>query len=223
MTTAGGRYFGFVIGGAGPAALAANWLAGAWDQNADLSVTSPVAAKIEEIALSWIVELLELPSTCDPGFVTGTTMANFSALAAAPAVLLQRAGWNAEEEGIFVAPPIQVVVGEEVHVPLLKALSMLGFGRSRVFRVPTDHEGGMKFEELPQLDKRTAVSVQLGNVNSGAFDPVKDSSVHRQRRRGRGCTWMAPLDCGRQHLRVSGTCWKAMLPRIPGPLAVASG
>jgi glutamate/tyrosine decarboxylase-like PLP-dependent enzyme len=174
VTTAGGRYFGFVIGGAVPAALAANWLAGAWDQNAGLSVTSPVAAKIEEIVLSWIVELFDLPSTCGAGFVTGTTMANFSALAAARTVLLQRAGWDAEEDGIFGAPPIRVVVGEEVHVSLLKALSMLGLGRSRVFRVPTDGEGRMKFEELPKLDERTVVCVQLGNVNSGAFDPVKD-------------------------------------------------
>jgi glutamate/tyrosine decarboxylase-like PLP-dependent enzyme len=174
VTTAGGRYFGFVIGGAVPAALAANWLAGAWDQNAGLSVTSPVAAKIEEIVLSWILELFDLPSTCGAGFVTGTTMANFSALAAARTALLQRAGWDVEEDGIFAAPPIRVVVGEEVHVSLLKALSMLGLGRSRVSRVPTDSEGRMKFEELPQLDERTIVCVQLGNVNSGAFDPVKD-------------------------------------------------
>jgi glutamate/tyrosine decarboxylase-like PLP-dependent enzyme len=174
VNTTGGRYFGFVIGGAVPAALAANWLAGAWDQNAGLSVTSPVAAKIEEIVLSWIVELLDLPSTCGAGFVTGTTMANFSALAAARTTLLQRAGWDVEEDGIFGAPPIRVVVGEEVHVSLLKALSMLGLGRSRVSRVPTDSEGRMKFEELPQLDERTVVCVQLGNVNSGAFDPVKE-------------------------------------------------
>lgn len=174
VTTAGGCYFGFVIGGAVPAALAANWLAGAWDQNAALSVMSPVAAKIEEIVLSWIVELLDLPSTCGAGFVTGTTMANFSALAAARTALLQRVGWDVEEDGIFAAPPIQVVVGEEVHVSLLKALSMLGLGRSRVFRVPTDNEGRMKPEELPQLDERTVVCVQLGNVNTGAFDPVKE-------------------------------------------------
>ena len=174
VTTAGGRYFGFVIGGAVPAALAANWLAGAWDQNAAFSVMSPVAAKIEEIVLAWIVDLLDLPSTCGAGFVTGTTMANFSALAAARTALLQRAGWDVEEDGIFGAPPLRVVVGEEVHVSLLKSLSMLGLGRSRVTRVPTDSEGRMKSEELPQLDERTVVCLQLGNVNTGAFDPVKD-------------------------------------------------
>jgi glutamate/tyrosine decarboxylase-like PLP-dependent enzyme len=149
VATSGGRFFGFVIGGALPAALAANWLAGAWDQNAALSVMSPVAAKLEEIVLAWIVELLGLPSTCGGGFVTGTTMANFSALAAARTTLLKRAGWDVEENGLFEAPAIRVVVGDEVHVSLLKALSMLGLGRSRVIRVPTDSQGRMKSDALP--------------------------------------------------------------------------
>ncbi len=146
VATAAGRYFGFVIGGSLPAALAANWLAGAWDQNAAMQVMSPVAAKLEEIVLAWMVDLLGLPLGSGAGFVTGTTMANFTALAAARTALLQRAGWNVEEDGLFGAPPIHVVVGEEVHVSLLKALSMLGLGRSRVTRVPpkpgTDEAGG---------------------------------------------------------------------------------
>ena len=174
MATAGGRYFGFVTGGTLPAALAANWLAGAWDQNAALSVMSPVAAKIEEIVLAWILDLLGLPSTCGAGFVTGTTMANFSALAAARTALLRRAGWNVEEDGLFAAPPIRIVVSEEVHVSLLKALSLLGFGRSHVTRVPTDGQGRMKPELLPRLDDRTVVCIQAGNVNTGAFDPAKE-------------------------------------------------
>ena len=139
ITSSGGRYFGFVIGGALPAALAANWLAGAWDQNAGLSVTSPVAAKVEEVVLGWIVDLLGLPSTCGGGFVTGTTMANFSALAAARTALLKRDGWNVEEQGLFGAPPIQVVVGDEAHASLLKALAMVGFGRSRVVQIGRAH------------------------------------------------------------------------------------
>jgi glutamate/tyrosine decarboxylase-like PLP-dependent enzyme len=110
---------------------------------------SPVAAKLEEIVLAWIVELLGLPSTCGGGFVTGTTMANFSALAAARTTLLKRAGWDVEENGLFEAPAIRVVVGDEVHVSLLKALSMLGLGRSRVIRVPTDSQGRMKSDALP--------------------------------------------------------------------------
>ena len=174
VASAGGRYFGFVVGGSLPAALAANWLAGAWDQNAAMQVMSPVAAKLEEIVLKWTVDLLGLPPGAGAGFVTGTTMANFTALAAARTALLQRAGWNVEEDGLFAAPPIQVVVGEEVHVSLLKALSMLGLGRSRVTRVPADAQGRMRPEELPRLDDRTVVCVQAGNVNTGAFDPAEE-------------------------------------------------
>jgi glutamate/tyrosine decarboxylase-like PLP-dependent enzyme len=172
VASTGGRYFGFVTGGTVPAALAANWLAGAWDQNGAFSVMSPVAAKIEEIVLGWILDLLGLPPTCGAGFVTGTTTANFSALAAARTALLQRAGWNVEEDGLFGAPPIKVVVGAEVHVSLLKALSMLGLGRSRVVSVPADGQGRMRAESLPELDERTLVCIQAGNVNAGAFDPA---------------------------------------------------
>ena len=172
VASAGGRYFGFVVGGTLPAALAANWLAGAWDQNAALQVMSPVAAKLEEIVLQWMLDLLGLPPAAAAGFVTGTTMANFTALAAARTALLHRAGWNVEEDGLFSAPPLHIVVGEEVHVSLLKALSMLGLGRSRVTRVAADAQGRMRPEALPALDDRTIVCVQAGNVNSGAFDPA---------------------------------------------------
>jgi len=174
VATAGGRYFGFVIGGSLPAALAANWLAGAWDQNAAMQVMSPVAAKLEEIVLEWIVDLLGLPSGSGAGFVTGTTMANFSALAAARTTLLTRAGWDVEEVGLFGAPPIHVVVGDEVHVSVLKALSMLGLGRSRVTRVPVDDQGRIRLDALPPLDDHTLVCIQAGNVNTGAFDPAEE-------------------------------------------------
>jgi glutamate/tyrosine decarboxylase-like PLP-dependent enzyme len=172
VASAGRRYFGFVIGGSLPAALAANWLAGAWDQNAALQVMSPVAAKLEEIVLEWMVELLGLPAGSGAGFVTGATMANFSALAAARTALLKRAGWNVEEDGLFAAPPIRVVVGDEVHVSVLKALSMLGLGRSRVTRVAVDSQGRMRPDALPPLDEHTLICLQAGNVNTGAFDPA---------------------------------------------------
>jgi glutamate/tyrosine decarboxylase-like PLP-dependent enzyme len=172
VATTGGRYFGFVVGGSLPAALAANWLAGAWDQNAAMQVMSPVAAKLEEIVLEWMVDLLGLPSGSGAGFVTGTTMANFSALAAARTALLTRAGWDIEEDGLFGAPPIHVVVGDEVHVSVLKALSMLGLGRSRVTRVPADDQGRIRLDALPPLDDHTLVCIQAGNVNTGAFDPA---------------------------------------------------
>ena len=134
VASSGGRYFGFVTGGSLPAALAANWLAGAWDQNAALRVMSPVAAEIEEIVRRWMIDLFGLPPESAAGFVTGTTMANFSALAAARTAILTREGWDVEQEGLFGAPPIQVVVGDEVHVSVLKALSLLGMGRAREFR-----------------------------------------------------------------------------------------
>ncbi len=172
VATTGGRYFGFVTGGSLPAALAANWMAGAWDQNAAMYVMSPVTVKIEEIVMAWLADLLGLPPGCGMGFVTGTTMANFSALAAARTELLKRAGWGVEEDGLFGAPAIRVVVGEEVHVSLLKALSLLGLGRSRLTRVPADTQGRMRPDALPPLDNRTVVCVQAGNVNTGAFDPA---------------------------------------------------
>jgi len=174
VATTGGRYYGFVIGGTLPAALAANWLAGAWDQNAAMQVMSPVAATAEEIVREWILELLALPSASGMGFVTCTTMANFSGLAAARSAILHRAGWNVEEDGLFGAPPIRVVVGGEVHVSVLRALTMLGLGRSRVITVPVDSQGRMLAEALPQLDERTVVCIQAGNVNTGAFDPAKE-------------------------------------------------
>lgn len=174
VATTGGRYFGFVIGGTLPAALAANWLAGAWDQNAAMQVMSPVSAKLEEIVAAWMLDLLGLPRGSGAGFVTGTTMANFSALAAARTTLLRRAGWNVEEDGLFGAPPIRVVVGDEVHVSVLKALTLLGLGRSRLTRVPVDGQGRMRPDALPPLDDRTLISIQAGNVNTGAFDPAQE-------------------------------------------------
>ena len=174
VASAGGRYFGFVTGGTLPASLAAAWLVGAWDQNAGLWIQSPTAAALEEIALRWLIDVLGLPAQCGGAFVTGTTMANFSALAAARHAVLARAGWDVEAQGLFGAPPITVVVGDEVHVSLLKALSMLGFGRDRVVRVPADGQGRMRPDALPPLPERTIVCAQAGNVNTGALDPVGD-------------------------------------------------
>jgi len=174
MATAGGRFFGFVVGGSLPAALAASWLAAAWDQDAGLAVLAPGAAAFEEIALRWLLDALGLPPDCAGGFVTGATMANFTALAAARHAVLRRAGWDVEADGLFGAPPIGVVVGEEVHISVLKALGLLGLGRTRVTRVPTDPLGRIRADRLPPLDDRTIVCLQAGNVNTGACDPVRD-------------------------------------------------
>lgn len=172
VATAGGRYFGFVNGATLPASLAANWLAGAWDQNAALRIMSPVAAELEEVVIRWVCEALGLPLDCEGGLVTGATMANFTSLAAARYALLAREGWNVVEDGLFNAPPIEVVVGAEVHASLLKALNMLGMGRKRVTLVEADGQGRMRAEKLPKLSRHAIVCIQAGNVNTGAFDPA---------------------------------------------------
>jgi glutamate/tyrosine decarboxylase-like PLP-dependent enzyme len=172
VAMAGPRFFGFVIGGAQPAPLAANWLAGAWDQNSALHRVTPATALLERIALDWLLELFGLPRECGGGFVTGATMANFTALAGARHTLLRRAGWNVEAEGLFGAPPITVVVGEEAHPTLFKSIGLLGLGRERVLRVPVDGQGRMRADKLPELSGPAIVCTQAGNVNTGAFDPI---------------------------------------------------
>jgi glutamate/tyrosine decarboxylase-like PLP-dependent enzyme len=172
VATTGGRFFGFVTGGALPATVAANMLAAAWDQNAGMITLSPVATRIEEIALDWLVTLLGLPPGTAGGFATGATMANFTALAAARHHVLEQAGWDVEADGLWGAPPITVVVGDEVHVSVLKALGLLGFGRARVVRVPADGQGRMRADALPPLTTPAIVCAQAGNVNTGAFDPI---------------------------------------------------
>ena len=174
VASAGGRFFGFVVGGSLPAALAANILAGAWDQNVGLEVASPVGVALEEVCRGWLTSVLGLPSEAAVGFVTGATIANFTGLAAARHALLQSQGWDVEARGLFGAPPITVIVGDEVHVSLLKALSMLGLGRERVLRAPVDGQGRIIPEQVPLIDGPTIVCIQAGNVNTGAFDPADE-------------------------------------------------
>ncbi|MGA8706401.1 MAG: pyridoxal-dependent decarboxylase [Steroidobacteraceae bacterium] len=172
MAMAGPRFFGFVIGGVLPAALAANWLAGAWDQNAAFFGPTPGVARLEQLALRWLIELFDLPPESSAAFVTGATVSNFTALAAARHAVLARAGWNVEADGLFGAPPITVLVGNEAHPSLLKSLGMLGLGRSRVVRVPVDDQGRMRAEALPEIHGPTILCLQAGNVNTGASDPL---------------------------------------------------
>ena len=174
MASAGPRFFGFVIGGSQPVALAANWLAAAWDQNAGASTASPVAATLESVAQRWLVELFGLPPTTVAGFVTGATMANLTALAAARHAVLARVGWDVEARGLTGAPAVTVIVGDEVHPSLVKGLGLLGLGRERVYRVPTDEQGRMRADLLPRIFGPTIVCAQAGNVNTGAFDPIED-------------------------------------------------
>ncbi|HUQ31186.1 MAG TPA: pyridoxal-dependent decarboxylase [Pyrinomonadaceae bacterium] len=171
---AGPRFFGFVIGGSLPVTLAANWLAGAWDQNSGLYAPTPATSHLEEIALGWLLDIFKLPPTCGGAFVTGATMANFSALAAARHALLEGVGWNVEADGLFGAPAITVVVGSEAHPTLFKSLGLLGLGRNRIVKVPVDSQGRMIAEAMPELSGPTIVCTQAGNVNTGAFDPLAE-------------------------------------------------
>ncbi len=172
--TAGGRFFGYVVGSSLPAALAASWLAAAWDNDAGMASLCPIGAALEEVARRWLLDLLRLPPESGIGFVTGGTMANFACLAAARHALLAGVGWDVEADGLFGAPPITVVVGAEAHASLFKALALLGFGRERVVRVPVDGQGRMLAEALPPLAGPTLVCIQAGNVNTGAFDPAAE-------------------------------------------------
>jgi len=171
--SAGGRYFGFVTGGAMPVTLAANWLAGAWDQNCFSFVSSPAIALFEEAALRWLKDVLGLPPDSEGALVTGATMANFTCLAAARHEVLRRSGWDVENRGLFNAPEIKVIVGEEVHGSVLKVLAMLGLGRDRVMRVQADEQGRMRADLIPDISGPTILCLQAGNVNSGAFDPAE--------------------------------------------------
>ncbi len=178
VATAGPRFFGFVIGGSLPAALAADWLTSTWDQNAGLYAASPAASVVEEIAATWLLDLLGLPPDAGVGFVTGCQMAHFTCLAAARHAMLRRVGWNVEERGLQGAPRVHVVVGEEAHSTVGMALRLLGLGAGTAVRVPTDGQGRLRVDALPAVlatcDGPTIVCAQVGNVNSGACDAMPD-------------------------------------------------
>jgi glutamate/tyrosine decarboxylase-like PLP-dependent enzyme len=197
-----GRYFGFVNGGCTPASLAASWLVSAWDQNVALRVMSPAGAFFEDVALDWARDILGLPARSAGAIVTGATMANFVCLAAARQAILQRAGWDAAEDGLFGAPPITVFVGDEVHVSLIKALGLLGLGRRRVTRLPVDEQGRIRVDALPRHVSGPAIlCIQAGNVNTGAFDPARDL-----------CAW-AHAAAAWVHVDGAFGLWAAASPR----------
>ncbi len=172
MAMAGPRFFGFVIGSSLPSALAANWLASAWDQNTGLYNSTPGTSAIEHVALKWLLDILRLPRECAGAFVTGTTVAHITALAAARHSVLHKAGWNVEADGLFGAPPITVITSTEAHPTLFKALGVVGLGRNRVVKVPTDAQGRMRADALPRIAGPTILCLQAGNVNTGSFDPI---------------------------------------------------
>jgi len=207
----GPRYFGFVIGGALPVAQAAAWLGAAWDQNAGLAVASPVAARLNAVAIRWVTELLGLPPGAAGGFVTGATMANATCLAAARDAVLTRHGWDAAGQGLVGAPPVTVVVGAEVHATTLKALGIVGLGRDRAKVLPVDGQGRIDARiepgQPPSLGGPAIVCLQAGNVNSGASDPFGPliDWAHRQG------AWV--------HVDGAFGLWAAAAPAVAGQVA----
>jgi glutamate/tyrosine decarboxylase-like PLP-dependent enzyme len=184
--SAGPRYFGFVIGGSLPVALAADWITSTWDQNSGLFVTSPVVSVIEDMAREWLLDLFDLPRKASVGFVTGCQMANFTSLAAARDAVLRRQGYDVEEQGMNGAPPINVVISAEAHITIYSSLRMLGFGTRKLRIVETDGQGRMRSDALRKaladLKGPTIVCAQAGNVNTGSVDPLRElGEITRER------------------------------------------
>lgn len=202
----GPRYFGFVTGGSLPVALATDWLTSAWDQNTGFYVMSPAAAVAEEIAGTWLADLLGLPQNASVGFTTGATMANFTALAAARHSILKQVGWNVEREGVAGSPPITVVAGDETHVTVNAALRLLGIGDRQIRRVVCDEQGRVRAAAvraaLGETVGPTIVCAQAGNVNTGAFDPFAELA---EAARARGA-WL--------HIDGAFGLWAAAVPAL---------
>jgi len=170
----GPRYFGFVIGGSLPVTVATNWLATAWDQNVGMHEVTPATSTLERVAMDWMIDLFGLPVDCAAAFVTGATVANFTALAAARNRVYSDIDWNVEADGLIGAPPVTVIVSEETHPTVFKSLGLLGFGRNRVVRAAVDNQGRIDTSRFPKIKGPTIICTQAGNVNTGAFDPVGD-------------------------------------------------
>jgi glutamate/tyrosine decarboxylase-like PLP-dependent enzyme len=185
VACAGPRYFGFVIGGAIPASLAADWLTTVWDQNAAIYAAAPAACVAEAVCARWVVELFGLPPTSSVGFVTGGQAGNVTGLAAGRHVALERAGWDVERRGLIGAPPIRVLVGEEAHVTVTVAARLLGLGTDSVERVPADAQGRMRPDALEESLSGwwgpALVCAQAGNIDTGAIDPVGEIAVIAER------------------------------------------
>lgn len=203
----GPRYFGFVIGGSLPAALAADWLTSTWDQNSGIYAAGPAASVVEEVVGDWLVDLLGLPAGTSVGLTTGCQMAHFACLAAARHAVLERFDWDVEAKGLFGAPEITVVVGAEAHATIPTALQFLGLGRTRVVEVACDEQGRMRLEALaaalPPADGPLIVVLQAGNVNTGAFDPL------------RGAIGLVRERCPRAWIHIDGAfgLWAAADPK----------
>ena len=166
----GGRYFGFVNGGAVPVSLGVKWLSDIWDQCGGLYLTSPINAKLETICENWLKEIFNLPKETIAGFVSGTSMANLCGLSAARFHLLKKLDWDINENGLNGAPELRIIAHDQVHASVKKTLSMLGYGKKSIEWIPSDNQGKLILEELPKLDQSCLVLLQAGNANTGSFD-----------------------------------------------------
>ncbi|QDV72901.1 pyridoxal phosphate-dependent decarboxylase family protein [Botrimarina mediterranea] len=198
----GGRYFGFVNGSVVPVALAAKQMASAWDQNAATYASSPLCSRLEGVVEGWLRELFGLPAETVAGFVSGSSIATFSGLAAARYRLLERLGWDVNERGLRESPPLRIVTGDQAHASVAKAINLLGFGQACVERVPTDDQGRLRIDRLPSLDDRTILILQAGNVCTGSFDPIA-AAVARARE---ASAWT--------HVDGAFGLWAAASPRL---------
>lgn len=174
VSQTGGRYFGFVNGSVYNEVLAAKWLADIWDQNPALHVISPIVSKLEEVCEQWLIDLFGLPKGTVAGLVSGTSTATMCGLAAGRNELLKKLDWDVNQKGLMGAPKIRIVLGEQAHATVYKALSLLGFGRDNIEEVPVDDQGRMEIAGVPELDERTLLILQAGNVNTGSFDPIDE-------------------------------------------------
>ncbi len=203
--SAGGRFFGWVIGGSLPAALAADWLTSAWDQNAGMFAVAPAAAVVEEVCGRWLLELLGLPRNASFALVTGCQMAHVTCLAAARNAVLARRGWDVEQEGLVGAPPVRVVTADQRHGTIERALRLLGLGQRSIVDIPVDEHGLTAAALEPVLaaapDAPTIVLLQAGDLNTGAFDPFPEVIAGRSRSTAPGSTSTARSGCGPRRAR----------------------
>ncbi len=213
MAVAGPRFFGYVNGSTVPAALAVNWLATAWDVHGGFQVLSPGTTRMEQIAGRWLLRLLDLPREATCAFVTGTTTAHIATVATARSALLRSAGWDCDDDGLRGAPAITVVVSEEAHASLFKALSIVGMGRRQVVRVPVDAQGRLRADAIPRLETPTLLCLQAGNVNTGSTDPCRDA-ISAVREQG-VASWV--------HVDGAFGLWARVSPALAGPLDGVDG
>lgn len=177
----GGRYFGFVNGSSLPVGIATKWLSAAWDQNGGLYYTSPINAMLELVCENWLKEIFKLPDSTVAGFVSGTSTANLCALLAARYELLRRQDWDVNKQGLNGAPMIRIIAHDQVHSSVKKTLSLIGFGQNTIEWLPSNFQGKLMADELPNLDENCLLLLQAGNANTGAFDDFESICVKAQK------------------------------------------